>query len=89
MLKYQQMIRNLLEQNFNLTNIALTIPPDSRLGDIALPCFSFAKQLKKSPAEIAGEIKSRLQSADFIDKIEVNGGYLNFLLTEPCSWRMF
>lgn len=80
MLKYQQNIRNLLEQNFNLTNVTLTTPPDARLGDIALPCFSFAKQLKKSPAEIAGEIKSRLQSADFIDKIEVNGGYLNFFI---------
>ncbi|MDT8718410.1 arginine--tRNA ligase [Clostridium sp. 19966] len=80
MLKYQEKIKALLDRSFGLKNVILTIPPDSKLGDIALPCFAFAKQLRKSPIEIANEIRSQLQLADFIEKIEVNGGYLNFFI---------
>ncbi len=80
MQKYQDQIKDLLQQSFKLTNVSLSIPPESRLGDIALPCFSLAKQLKKSPMEVAAEIKNKLEAADFISKIEVNGGYLNFFI---------
>ena len=31
----------------------ITPPPDSEMGDFALPCFRFAKIFKKSPALIA------------------------------------
>lgn len=80
MQKYHEKIKELLEQKFNLTNVILTTPPDSNLGDVALPCFAFAKQLKRSPTDIANEIKSKLELADFIDRIDVNSGYLNFFI---------
>ena len=44
-------------------------------GDLSLPCFAFAKQLGKSPNEIA-EILSSSISGEF--GVSSNGGYLNF-----------
>ena len=44
-------------------------------GDLSLPCFPFAKQLGKNPADIASELASAL-SGDF--EVAATGGYLNF-----------
>ena len=44
-------------------------------GDLSLPCFPFAKQLGKNPADIASELAS-LVSGDF--DVTATGGYLNF-----------
>lgn len=41
----------------------LEIPKDEKMGDYALPCFRFAKILKKAPAEIAEELKEKIQYA--------------------------
>ena len=38
----------------------IEIPPDSKMGDYAIPCFPFAKLLHKSPAVIAEELKQLL-----------------------------
>ena len=38
----------------------LAVPPEESMGDFALPCFSFAKALRKSPALIAEDIKTAL-----------------------------
>ena len=51
------------------------------MGDFALPCFSFAKALRKSPALIAEDIKAALLpdlTTLGIDRIETVGGYCNF-----------
>jgi arginyl-tRNA synthetase len=57
----------------------IEIPPSSELGDYAFPCFSLAKQLKKSPAQIAQEISKKLKTKDF-EKVEAKGSYINFFL---------
>lgn len=80
MLKYQQKIIELVKDSLNVSQITLTVPPDSRLGDIALPCFQFAKELGVSSAKIANELKDRLNAIDFIHRMEVTGGYLNFYI---------
>ena len=50
-------------------------PPQEEFGDIASNvCFSLAKELKKSPMQIAQDIVSKIQ----IPKIEAKGGYVNF-----------
>lgn len=52
-------------------------------GDIALPCFRFAKQLRKPPPQIAQELANKLESAGLPAAIrEVNpvAGFLNFTL---------
>lgn len=59
----------------------LELPPEPSMGDFALPCFSFAKALRKSPALIAEDIKASLLphlATLGIDHIETVGGYCNF-----------
>ncbi len=58
----------------------LETPPDSKMGDLAIPCFSFAKVLRKNPAIIAAEVKEKLDSHKEelgISHIEAIGGYCN------------
>ena len=57
-------------------------PPDPSLGDLAFPCFSLAKELKKSPGEVSKEIaqKIKIPRDSLIRKVEVAGPYLNFFL---------
>lgn len=77
--KFKQEIIKLIRKEIKDIEIELEIPPDSALGDFALPCFAFAKVLKKNPAEIANELKDKIK-ADFIEKIETKGAYLNFFI---------
>ena len=55
-------------------------PPKPELGDYAFPCFRLAKELRKAPQQIAADIKDSIACPDYIDKIEVQGAYINFLL---------
>ena len=58
----------------------LEYPPDSAMGDIALPCFKLSKTLRKSPVMIASELKEKLALPE-IGRIESVGGYLNFYVS--------
>ena len=53
-------------------------PPDKNLGDYSLPCFRLSKELKRSPYQIAEEIKSKIKIDSIITNIENKNGYLNF-----------
>lgn len=54
---------------------ALGVSREKDQGDLSLPCFPFAKQLGRSPAEIATELSTSL-SGNF--DVAATGGYLNF-----------
>ncbi|MEY3470931.1 MAG: hypothetical protein RLZZ223_281, partial [Candidatus Parcubacteria bacterium] len=54
--------------------------PNSQFGDLAIPCFQFAKILKKSPQEIANLLKSGLVDLDYIGDINIVGAYVNIRL---------
>src|SRR3989338_7701473 len=58
----------------------LEVPPDRALGDFAYPCFSLAKEFKKSPVLIAQELAKKIEPSKVISKIEVKGSYLNFFV---------
>lgn len=58
----------------------IEIPPRSEMGDFAFPCFRLAKTLHKAPNIIAAEIKDAIGPEAFIDKIQVQGAYLNFYI---------
>jgi arginyl-tRNA synthetase len=51
----------------------LEIPPDSKLGDYAFPCFKFGGN--KKAEELSNNIKLK-----FIDRLDIKGPYLNFFL---------
>lgn len=55
-------------------------PPNPEMGDFAFPCFKLAKILKKAPNVIASEIAQSLETVDFINRVDVTGGYLNFFI---------
>ena len=58
--------------------------PNPKLGDIAIPCFKLAKELKKSPAQVACELADQLtdkiETSSHFDNVSAAGPYLNFSL---------
>ena len=54
-------------------------PPDSSLGDIALPCFKLSKILRNAPAKIADAIAADLRS-EAIGRVQSVNGYLNIFI---------
>lgn len=54
--------------------------PDPQFGDVAFPCFSLAKELKKAPQKIAEDIVKAIVLPKCVLKIEVRGAYVNFFL---------
>jgi arginyl-tRNA synthetase len=55
-------------------------PPDPSMGDLGLPCFAFAKVLRKNPAQIASELAGGLEVPAGFAKVEAAGPYLNFTI---------
>ncbi|MDE5943547.1 MAG: arginine--tRNA ligase, partial [Clostridia bacterium] len=56
----------------------IVTPPNSEMGDFALPCFKLSKILRKSPAIIAEELKSAYKTDGVINGVSAVNGYLNF-----------
>lgn len=54
----------------------VSVPPDTKLGDYAFPCFKLGKNAK----EEAEKLKEKLKLPEFISKVEVAGPYLNFFI---------
>lgn len=65
---------------FSVDVSLLETPQDRTMGDIALPCFTMAKEAKKAPAQIASEIAEQLQPDEKIAKIVATGPYVNFFV---------
>ncbi|MBO5362903.1 MAG: arginine--tRNA ligase [Clostridia bacterium] len=57
---------------------SIALPPNTDMGDYALPCFKFAKVLRKSPVMIAEALKSSFVTDDVISEVSAVNGYLNF-----------
>ena len=75
----QGSIISLLKKH-NISNPLLEIPPSPEMGDYAFPCFTLAKEFKKSPMEIAKDLESKIKPQGDIEKIQALGPYLNFFL---------
>ena len=54
----------------------LAYPPDPTMGDLALPCFKFSKELRMAPPAIAAKLAEGFE-CEGIAKAEAAGGYLN------------
>jgi arginyl-tRNA synthetase len=57
---------------------SMTDPPSQDLGDLSLPCFQLAKQLKKSPPEIAAQLAQATWDLPWLQSVDTAGPYLNF-----------
>lgn len=78
---FEQDIKKILKKHVK-GEITLEVPPDSKMGDYAFPCFPLAKEFKKNPAEIAKDLKEKIGEHDFLEKLEVAGPYLNFFVNK-------
>ena len=62
---------------------SIEVPKDETNGDYSFPCFKFSKTLKKSPIQIADDIKEKINiDGSFIDRIENVKGFLNFYISK-------
>ncbi len=64
----------------------LEYPPDSSMGDLALPCFKLSKILRRSPVQIAEALSSGLpldgEGVNPISEANAVNGYLNIKISE-------
>ena len=61
---------------------SIALPPNSQMGDYALPCFKFAKVLRKSPVVIAAELAAQISPDEVLSEITAVNGYLNFKINK-------
>ncbi len=61
---------------------AIAIPPNTEMGDYALPCFKFSKVLRQSPVAIAQNLAGNIGTDDVIAEVTALNGYLNFKLNK-------
>lgn len=67
---------------------ALETPKDTSLGDVCLPCFKFSRTMRLAPPMIANKLLPYVQSLDFVQKVEVVGGYLNVFFDRDTIAKM-
>ncbi len=60
----------------------IALPPNLEMGDYAIPCFKFAKLLRKSPVMIAEELKNTISADEVISEVTAVNGYLNFKINK-------
>ena len=56
----------------------IALPPNTEMGDYALPCFRLAKSMRKAPALIAEDIKSAYPTDNIVCEVSAVNGYVNF-----------
>ncbi len=76
------MLSKLVQLNKNQIGELLETPPDSKLGDLAFPCFTLSPILRKDPKQIAEELAKKIDVKSPFKEVKVVGPYLNFFLDQ-------
>lgn len=79
--KIANKIAEIMKIDENTIEKTIERPQELKNGNYSLPCFKFAKELKKSPQELAQYIKENLKMEE-IEKIEVVSGFLNIFINK-------
>jgi len=77
----KNLVYQVLDGYVDKENIVIEYPKDRKMGDYALPCFTYAKAMHKSPMMIAEDIKNVL-TIDVFEKVEVVNGYVNVFVNK-------
>lgn len=88
----QYLSKVLVEMSEDELMKTMEIPPEEKMGDLALPCFAMAKKMRKNPMQIAAELVEKLNEQKDelgIEKVESVGAYCNIhlkrdLFVEKC-----
>ena len=67
----------------------IEVPKDNANGDYSFPCFRLAKDLRKSPMDIATMIKYGLVIDGVFEKVDVISGFLNFYIDKSIIVKSF
>ena len=77
--------RNYISHKLNIDGVDgetlasyIEIPPNTDMGDFALPCFKLSKIMRRPPVKIAEELASSFVCDDVISDCFAVNGYLNF-----------
>ena len=80
-------IKKILSEQINIDGVSqeeiynlITGTANASLGDFSLPCFRFAKALRKSPVQIANELKDEFGGCEVVSEVQAVNGYLNFFV---------
>lgn len=80
--KAKQQIREAIAQalgrEIDFSQLEITRPPDSDMGDFAVPCFYLTKLTRISPNQIAAELKDKIKLKAPLKSVQNVGPYLNF-----------
>ncbi|MHC4952472.1 MAG: arginine--tRNA ligase [Planctomycetota bacterium] len=66
---------------------AVGVPRERDRADLALPCFPFAKALRRAPPEIAAAIADAFEPNDLIASAEATGPFVNFRINRSAFAR--
>lgn len=83
---YKQQFAQLLAPHVGLSEseifAMIELPPQADMGDLAFPCFTLAKSMKKAPQVLASGIASQLQDNSWTQfaKIAPIGPYINVFI---------
>ncbi|MBS3061866.1 MAG: arginine--tRNA ligase [Candidatus Diapherotrites archaeon] len=58
----------------------LETPPKPDMGNVSFPCFVIARELKRSPMEIAKDLEGKMGPINGVQKVAAIGGYVNFFV---------
>lgn len=81
-------VKKIIASNIKLENTDINLEylitenPDKSMGDYSIACFSLAKILRKSPLQIANDIKENFNDYSIVEKVECVNGYVNFFLNK-------
>ncbi len=67
-------------------SLKLEFPPQKEMGDVSLPCFTFARELRQSPQKIAEQLAERINVSQGDIHAQASGGYLN-LFFQAAKWK--
>jgi len=76
----QYLSKELVEMSEEELMKIMEIPPEEKMGDLALPCFAMAKKMRINPVQIAVQLVEKLnENKDElgIEKAENVGAYCN------------
>ncbi|MBT9134143.1 MAG: Arginine--tRNA ligase [Firmicutes bacterium] len=89
--KFRQEIAKKIAPFLNMSSEAaralMEVPPNPAWGDIAIPCFSLAKTLRKAPQAIALDLAKAADFGGLASRVEAMGGYLNITLEKTAVAR--
>ena len=71
---------NIVELTLEELESLIEIPPPEYKYTYAFPCFKLSKFRKKAPNLIALELKEILKFPEFVESLNVDGPYLNFII---------